>query len=80
MSKNIIYVITMYRFSGSHSYVLGVDEKKHSAQLRAEKEEDARGGTKYSAEIIEFDTKNPEHCKVIKKRADDDYWFKRATQ
>jgi len=55
MSKNKIYVVTMYRSGNrdSHSYVLGAYIKKSLALSEADKEENDRGG-KYLSEILKY--------------------------
>ena len=51
---DIVYVVKMNRFSGKHSYVIGVYRKRANADKAAYIEEGNRGGTKYTAEIIEL--------------------------
>jgi len=55
MSKNKIYVVTMYINGNrdSHSYVLGAYIKKSLALSEANKEENDRGG-KYLSEILKY--------------------------
>jgi len=55
MSKNKIYIVTMYRngMRDNHSYVLGAYTKKALALSEADREENDRGG-KYLSEILEY--------------------------
>lgn len=50
--ENAIYIVQMDRFSGTHSYVLGVFKKKHKAQKAGEDERMYRGGNKYFPKVI----------------------------
>lgn len=50
----------------THCYCLGVYDKKHQALKEAEQEEIDRGGTKYEAEILEFDLNDSNSVKYIK--------------
>ena len=70
MSKNKVYVVSMYRFGAddTHSYVLCVATKKTKAEGEADAEEARRGNEKYSAEIIEFTPNEPDSKKVIRER------------
>jgi len=53
MSKKEIYIVTMYRYGDreSHSYVLGVWDKKAQATKYGQIEESWRGG-KYMSEVL----------------------------
>lgn len=53
--KDKIYTVTAYRYGcrESHSYVVGVYNKKQKAINAAETEQDYRGG-KYECEILEW--------------------------
>jgi hypothetical protein len=67
MSKNKIYVVTMYRYGNKQndSYVLGAFSKKQKAFDEADAEEAYRGG-KYSGEVLEF---NPNESIRITEKA-----------
>ncbi len=52
-SKNKVYIVQMDRFSKTHSYVVGVFNKKAKAQEIGEQERLYRGGNKYFPQIIE---------------------------
>jgi hypothetical protein len=69
MSKDKIYVVTMYRWGEreNHSYVLGAYTKKALAISEADKEEQNRGA-KYIAEILEYNPNetDPEKAKEIR--------------
>jgi len=69
MKKNKTYVVLMRKWGkqDTHCYCLGVYDKKHRALKEAEAEEVHRGGTKYEAEILEFDLNDSESCKYIKQ-------------
>lgn len=60
MSKQNVYVVTMYRWGSreNHSYVLGVYTKKSLALKEAEKEQTYRGGVKYYPEVLEVELNN----------------------
>jgi hypothetical protein len=62
MSKDKIYVVTMYRWGdrSSHSYVLGAYTKKNLAIEEANKESENRG-EKYLPEVIELNPNETYH-------------------
>lgn len=68
MSKNKIYIVTMYRWGDreNHSYVHGVYNKKQKAIDKALEEQICRGG-KYHPEVLEADinTTDCENFKVV---------------
>ena len=53
MSEKKVYTVIASRVFSAHSYVVGVYNKKHAAQIAANKEEDYRGG-KYECFIDEW--------------------------
>ena len=56
MTKNKLYVVTMYRWGEreNHSYFIGVFDKKQKAVDAGNAEQEWRGG-KYDPEILEAD-------------------------
>ena len=53
MSKNEVYIVIANRVFSTHSYVVGIYDKKHAAQVAVDKEDDYRGG-KYECAIDEW--------------------------
>lgn len=65
MSKSAVYTVTAYRWGdrNTHSYVVGVYSKKHSALKAAQVEKEYRGG-KYECEVIEWNLDSGNEGKI----------------
>jgi hypothetical protein len=76
MSKDKIYVVTMYRWGDRerHSYVYGVFTKKNAAIEAGKIEQVYRGGNKYYPQVMEFTPNTTmDHAKEIGKMQRNEY-------
>ena len=77
MKKNNYYIVQMDRLLSTHSYVIGVFDKKEKAIKALLNEEENRGGNKYKGVVIECELnggiikEHEQYSEAVKKFKED---------